>query len=299
MAKNKRQTQNNLLIHSRAKVELLGRYLVRYLGVIANTYVKKINIMDLFSSEGIYQNGGEGSPLVILRKVKDLQAQLKPHNRTRVSVLFNDYDPAKIDKLREHLHATDLDIIKNTDIQYRTRNYEEIVRLLPQYISQKKDEKFFIFIDPYSYREIHLGDIKGLLEYGNSEVLLFQPTQFMYRFGSNATPKALSEFMAEVTSHHSQSYETVWQFVEEMKTGFKRHLGHGYYVDTFTIQRDKSTVFSLIFFTRHIRGFEKMLEVKWEMDMEKGRGWKYERSSDMFEQCIQSVSDWKLVLKNF
>jgi hypothetical protein len=69
----KPDVKKNLLEHSAVKVRLLGEYLRCYLNVISNDgYTEKIKIYDLFCGEGIYKNQGEGSPLVILRAVKDL-----------------------------------------------------------------------------------------------------------------------------------------------------------------------------------------------------------------------------------
>lgn len=60
--------KKNLLKHSEAKVRLLGEYLKRYLNIISNDgYTEQIEIHDLFCGEGLYENGGEGSPLVIMR----------------------------------------------------------------------------------------------------------------------------------------------------------------------------------------------------------------------------------------
>jgi hypothetical protein len=48
-------------------VKLLGEYLKRFLNIIANDgFTNQINVFDLFCGEGIYEDGGEGSPLVIM-----------------------------------------------------------------------------------------------------------------------------------------------------------------------------------------------------------------------------------------
>lgn len=66
-------SKTNLLNHSEAKVRLLSEYLKRYLNIICNDgYTKRIKIYDLFCGEGLYNNGGEGSPIVILKQIKDL-----------------------------------------------------------------------------------------------------------------------------------------------------------------------------------------------------------------------------------
>uniref|UniRef100_UPI0040497AB8 hypothetical protein n=1 Tax=Flavobacterium sp. TaxID=239 RepID=UPI0040497AB8 len=68
----KKNVKTNLLDHSDAKVQLLGKYLKRYLNIISNDgYTEKINVFDLFCGQGEYENGGEGSPLVSLREIKE------------------------------------------------------------------------------------------------------------------------------------------------------------------------------------------------------------------------------------
>lgn len=70
---SKKDVKKNLLDHSEIKVRLLSVYLKRYLNIISNDgYTERIKIYDLFCGEGTYENNGEGSPLVILRAIKDL-----------------------------------------------------------------------------------------------------------------------------------------------------------------------------------------------------------------------------------
>ncbi|MCI5058400.1 MAG: three-Cys-motif partner protein TcmP [Flavobacteriales bacterium] len=290
MSKNKKKTQDYLLMHSRAKVELLGNYLDRYLNIIANTHVEKIHVFDLFSAEGIYKNGGHGSPIIILSKIKNLHEinSGKNKNIPQIEVVFNDYDKSKIEKLKKNIKAESLDRLPKTTIKYRAKDYKEIVKVLPDYLEKKKQDKFFIFIDPYGYKEIDSTEIKSLLNSRNSEVLLFQPTQFMFRFESSGTiPESLDNFIKQIMPDVNKHYDDIWQFIIEIKEGFRRFMGEGYYVDTFTIQRDSNTVFCLFFFSGHIKGFEKMLEAKWEIDKEKGEGWKFERTRDIFNLDLE------------
>lgn len=114
------------------------------------------------------------------------------------------------------------------------------------------------------------------MESNKVEVLLWLPTQFMYRFEANGTPLALKDFIEEIVAFDKwQSSDNVWSFVKELKLGFQNALSQKHFVDNFTIQKDNNTVFCLFYFTPHIKGFEKMLEAKWELDTEQGKGWNY------------------------
>ncbi len=80
MSKPKSQTM--LLNHSKAKIKLLSKYLEKYLNIISNDgFTKRISVFDLFCGEGIYENDGEGSPIVILRVLKELHFVNKAKNK--------------------------------------------------------------------------------------------------------------------------------------------------------------------------------------------------------------------------
>lgn len=277
----KKDVKTNLLGHSEAKVRLLGEYLKRYLNIICNdSYTKRIKIYDLFCGEGLYDNGGEGSPLVAMRQVKDIHERNVAKVRTlpKIDFHFNDLDENKVSKVEQALKQRLLYYPEFGDLTFSTNDYfaqyEKLLTELPKL--KDKKEKAFIFIDPYEYKHIKASQIKNLMEKGSSEVLLWLPTQFMYRFANNGTPEVLKDFITEIIPNFNEwRADNVWGFISALKQGFNAFLGKGFFVDTFTIEKEANTVFCLFFFTSHIRGFEKMLEAKWDIDTENGRGWDY------------------------
>jgi three-Cys-motif partner protein len=282
--------------HSEAKVKLLGSYLKRYLNIIANDgYTKQIHVFDLFCGEGQYQNGGKGSPLIILQSIKDLHYVNVARNNSipALSLKFNDLDQSKIAKVKSLVEEKSLMRPEYGNLEYTSKDYKQIIAPLAKKISTFKNEKAFIFIDPYGYKEIRASEIKSLLQSKKAEVLLFLPTQFMYRFDENGTPSSLLELLDELVEYKGwQRTTSVFKFIQQMKDGFRNFLGHEYFVDTFTLQRDASSVFCLFFFSSHILGFEKMLEAKWELDTEQGRGFRFEQTPDLFtEQKTNLLAD--------
>ena len=62
-----KDSQKIMLDHSKAKVELYGSYLAKYLNIISRDgYTKKIYVYDLFCGEGVYENNGKGSPVIVV-----------------------------------------------------------------------------------------------------------------------------------------------------------------------------------------------------------------------------------------
>lgn len=275
----KKDVKTNLFNHSEAKVRLLGEYLKRYVNIISNDgYTKKIHIHDLFCGEGLYENGGEGSPLVIMREIKDLYFKNVSGNPNlpKINCFFNDIDNRKVLNVEKAIADKSLHYLQFGELNFTSEDYKDLLNELANKVAKLYNEKAFIFIDPYEYKHIKISHIRELLKGKKSEVLLWLPTQFMYRFESNGTPTALKDFIEEIVPFKDwTNSESVWKFVGQLKEGFQKGVGLEYFVDNFTIEKDKNTVFCLFFFTPHIKGFEKMLEAKWEIDSEYGKGWTY------------------------
>lgn len=107
MAKKGASTTNVLEAHSRAKVELLSKYLSVYLRIMQRAkFIKRLHFFDLCAGEGEYGDGGKGSPVKIMQAIKDSyysDGQKCPD----MNVLFNDpgmseVEPGmrKIDRVR-------------------------------------------------------------------------------------------------------------------------------------------------------------------------------------------------------
>lgn len=304
MTKKNIKTKTNLLNHSEAKVKLLGEYLKRYLNIISNDgFTEKINIYDLFCGQGIYENEGEGSPLVALRQIKETYFSIidKRQNKLpKINCLFNDIENEKIKTLQKAIIDKKLHYTEFGELELSSKDYNSEVNRLKDVFKTFRNEKAFVFIDPYGYKDIKSEQIRSLLECNKkSEVLLWLPTQHMYRFSDNGTPEALLSFIEELTQYKNwKPTDSVWKFINQLKEGFQNFMGSSYFVDNFSIKKDENTVFCLYFFTTHIKGFEKMLEAKWEIDTENGRGWEYTGNTpSLFFQ--QKTNDLEEKLKVF
>lgn len=275
----KKDVKTNLLSHSEAKVKLLGKYIEKYLSIICNDgFTQRIRLYDLFCGEGQYDNDGEGSPIVLLRAISEINKIRKEKNlfMPRIDCFFNDIDSAKIEKLKKIIEQKGLNDISIGNISFGSNDYVNEVQELQNTLKILRNEKAFIFIDPYGYKGIRASQINKLMANKNAEVLLWLPTQHMYRFVENGTPEALYDFLDEFNELDRQgSKKNVMKFIKQLNDGFQNSIGSDYFVDNFSIKKDENTVFCLYFFTSHIKGFEKMMESKWEIDSEYGQGWEY------------------------
>lgn len=279
--KMKALSQIKMLDHSEAKVKLFGDYIQKYLNIICNDgYTKEIHLFDLFSGPGVYENGGEGSPIIALRKIKNTFFQFindRPVNKTKINCFFNDLDKGRIDSLKQNIKDKNLYYSSYGKLEFSSSDYLDVIKTLPNEFKKYKNEKAFVFIDPFGYKEIKASHIAHLLDCAKkSEVLLWLPIQFMYRFSNAGTPDVLKNFNKELgIIGQTGKLQNEWEYINALKKGFQNYLGIDYFVDNFTLKKDENTVFCLFFFSSHIRGFEKMLETKWAIDSEQGRGWEY------------------------
>ena len=277
-----KKSQANLLNHSKAKVRLFGDYIQKYLNIIGNDgYTKSIYIFDLFCGPGIYENGGEGSPVIALKKIKQTLDHIinKHSNKSpKIHCYFNDIDQNKTKSLGEYIKEKKLHSADFGDLELINKEYSEIVSQLPSKFKKLKKSKAFVFIDPYGYKDVKPEHISNLLDCDKKfEVLLWLPIPFMHRFSKTKTPKVLENFNLQLGINKEKS-KNVWEYIRALKEGFKKFIGNDYFVDSFTLKKEENTIFCLFFFSSHIRGYEKMLETKWEIDKEQGRGWNYDNN---------------------
>lgn len=273
--------------HSKAKVRLLEAYLKEYLPVISNDgYTEDIHFFDMFCGEGVYPNGGEGSPLVIGRMLGDLCRGRAGKWMPKLHVTWNDIDESKVTQVGDILKKTPVAKYPNVTLNQSNHEYSEIFQVAAKCVKNlSTKQKAFLFIDPYGYKDVKPNHIRELLDGGRSELLLFQPTQHLFRFSEKGRPPALTDFMLEMNDGKEwPSGLSILDYIRYTTQLFRNYLGDKFFVDTFIIQKEApKAVFCLFFFSPHIRGFEKMLNAKWKMDSDNGQGWHYQDTMQGFD----------------
>ena len=287
--------KTHLLEHSEAKLKLYDTYLAKYLNILARTpYVEKIFLFDLLCGEGIYEKGEKGSPIMALETIRD---HFYSNNRScpNITVWFNDIGYSEIEdgvlkidrveKFGEKIYRP-----QNVNVKFYQEDYQELYPKAVQLVNSTYKAKGLFFIDPYGYKAIKPEDIRNMLEGNNTEVLLWLPASFMYRFANTVTRsdfkggEPLKEFIIALFGKNPPLFKSVYDFIEQITGRFRAYLRElEIFVDSFTLERGGGNVYCLFFFTSHIKGYETMLATKWDMDENRGKGHTLNKSQSFSE----------------
>lgn len=281
---NQPDPKTNLLEHSEAKVKLYGTYLSKYLNILArNQYVQKIFLFDLLCGEGIYSGGEKGSPLIALEAIKD-HYYANNQSSPNMTVWLNDIGSSEIEKgllkiNRVEKFGQSIYRPSNVIVEFFNEDYETIYPKAVKLVNTTRKAKGLFFIDPYGYKTIKPDDIRMMLSGNNTEVLLWLPASFMYRFANTVMHsdfsggEPLREFIFTLFGNNPRIFKSIYDFIEQITESFRIFLKDlDIFVDTFTLERGGGNIYCLFFFTSHIKGYEIMLETKWSMDENRGKG---------------------------
>ncbi len=285
--------KTDMLKHSQAKVELYSTYLATFLSIMRHvSHIELIYLFDLFAGEGQYEDGSFGSPITACNVIKD---HYFSNNKScpNMMVWFNDRDMseiepevAKIDRVRrfaEKIYKPD-----NVQIKYFQKDYDDLWPAALEEVDCGEQSKALFFIDPYGYKDIDPDDLKQIMRAGDTEVLIFLPASHMYRFTAKAAEGAfpggapLRGLLCKVFRDEIPHFSSVHDFIRQLSEQFCTYFGQSYNADTFTIERDQSNVYCLMFFTGNELGFQKMLEAKWKLDHSEGTGHRIEKTLLLF-----------------
>jgi three-Cys-motif partner protein len=287
--KSKKDAKENILLHTEAKLALYEKYVNKYLAILSVTgYVSKINIYDVFCGTGIYKDGKKGSPLLAFECIRQNREFCETHGWKPKPIFLsvNDGAPTHVEKVRSHLTKINTGIC---NISFSELSAEKMFKNVIQEIqNQKSSERNLIFIDPYGYKEIHKDDLWFLLANKRTEIMLFLPISFMYRFKTEALidfekpgykrlRKFIYEFFDENHPIRKKQKIDVFDFIRNLKEAFS--FSDEFYTSSFYLQRDFANYYALFFMTPNFMGLEKIVEENWRLNPNAGLGFDLPSSS--------------------
>lgn len=274
--------------HSLAKVKFYKSYLVRYLEILnLVNYINQINIYDVFCGMGIYNDGNKGSAIVAFDIIKELYE--KSHKK-KVCLILNDSDIERVNRVKEYINKYNSPVACCDVIYYNRDANNMLDKIMATVKNTPSSVRNLVFIDPYGYKEIKKETIDILMKNGRTEVILFLPISHMYRFSQCAVEE-------KDRAQYRPLYEFIKSFfpedhpiVRKEKISVREYINYirealcfddQYYSTSYHIERSRNHYFALFFISANLLGFEKILEVKWELDEASGNGFNLPRCSSI------------------
>ncbi len=122
----------------------------------------------------------------------------------------------------------------------------------------------FFFLDPFTYSEIGIDEVKALMDVPASEVLLFLPTFHSYRFVKCANQVGvLKNFLENFTDRGCADYADINDFNESIREKMIKHMGLKYVREVGLDDGTKKN--ALFYLTKHITGMLLMNKLVWKV----------------------------------
>lgn len=309
MTKKGESTSTTLEAHSQAKVDLFRTYLATYLNILQRAkHIEHLKFFDLCAGEGVYADGGKGSPVAIMETIKDHFFSNKKQCLP-IDVFLNDPGMSKVEHGRKKIERVKEAVDKlfkpdSVKVHFSSADYTAILEHAKGHVnSLKSNGRAIVFIDPWGYKDIKAEDINQLMGNGKTEVLLFMPTADMHRFADKSLSdeefpggRPLRRLLLSLFGASTPDSSSSLAFAESLLRQFRQLEGIKF-ADKFTLERGTNRFFCLYFFTSNILGLEKMIEAKWKMDESQGRGFKLRSEAPSLFDSFQFTTDYPEVLE--
>ncbi|MCK5594572.1 three-Cys-motif partner protein TcmP [bacterium] len=245
-----------------SKILIYQQYLKNYLPKVLMQFGKCF-IADFFCGPG--KNGDQdGSPLILLDAAKSmLESPMlrKKWQDPEVFVVFSDMNKKHVDNLSESLKQ------RNYPVEIKIvgplcEKFDSILSKTINVFGKVTEPKFF-FLDPFTYSDVTIDDVKTLIDTPSSEVLLFLPTFHSYRFVSCADDVvALKQFLENFTDRGCADYSNITDFNESIRQRLLTYLNLKY-VRSIGLD-DGAKKNALFHLTKHITGTILMNKLVWK-----------------------------------
>lgn len=262
-----RQTVWELEPHTRAKHEILRRYLQAWMVILSQGRFPEILYIDGFAGPGEYEGGETGSPIIAL----DTALGYSPPLRTELHFLFIEKDADRAEHLRGQVQSrripANFHVIVEGDITFEAafeRRHSEFMRygrLIPT----------FAFIDPFGWTGAPFSLVRRILSYRSCEVFI----NFMYEeinrfighpdqvanfndfFGADAWQRCAEETSPSVRN----------RCLHDLYLQQLREAAGASYVRSFEMSNARDvTDYYLFYATNELLGLKKMKEAMWKVD---------------------------------
>jgi len=213
----------------------------------------EIHLFDFFAGSGTDSAGELGSPLRLLRQLKEYQ-NLAGWSRVHVHVHFSDASPSKIKQLEANIDSQQLRLpTVNLDIQ--TLKFEDAIQRHAPTLANRQAAKL-VFIDQFGVVHVTPEVFRQLVNSPTCDFLFFISSSTLHRFRDHP---AIKQKITRPDDHY-QVHQAALDYYREFLPDTA-----GYFLAPFSIKKG-ANIYGLIFGSAHPLGMDKFLQVAWKKD---------------------------------
>jgi len=274
-----RTTRWQLEPHTRAKHEILKRYLQAWMVILSQGRFPEILYIDGFAGPGEYIGGEAGSPTIAL----DTALSYRPPLQAKVHFLCVEKDPDRADHLRQQIALRTIPSNFNVIIDGGTTFEASFNSRYSQFVRGGRLMPTFAFIDPFGWTGAPFDLVKKILANPSCEVFV----NFMY--------EEINRFIGhpdQVDNFNSFFGTDTWKPLIGRDDPRQRNRGlHDLYLQQLHLDADAAYVRSfemsnskdvtdyyLFYATNSLLGLRKMKEAMWKVD--EGGEFRFSDSTD-------------------
>jgi len=262
-----RQTIWALEPHTRAKHEILKRYLQAWMVILSQGKFPEILYIDGFAGPGEYSGGEVGSPIIAL----DTALAYRPPLTAKVHFLFVEKDNGRADYLRKKVTSKTLPGTFQVIVEGGITFEEAFATQYPAFLRNGRLIPTFAFIDPFGWKGTPFSLAKQILAHRSCEVFV----NFMY--------EEINRFIGhpdQIANFDSFFGTTTWRACVGETDPRKRDrclhdlylnqlhtTTNARYVRSFGMSNARDvTDYYLFYATNELLGLKKMKEAMWKVD---------------------------------
>lgn len=251
---------------SEVKARIVSNYFGTWARIIApHSMDDKIAYIDLFAGPGRYEDGSASTPLMILEN-----AIANPTLRDALVSIFNDGDENHSQTLENEIkQLPDIEKLKHQP-QIRTG---EVGKEIAEYFESVKLIPTFSFIDPFGYKGLSSGLVRGVIkDWGSDCVFFFNYSRINAGISNPGVQKHMKELFGDENFAELRKRIDAFGARENPHTREELIMEHlkramidagAKYVQFFRFRNETGTrtTHHLIFVTKHPLGYQLMKEI--------------------------------------
>lgn len=254
--------------HTRAKHEILRRYLQAWMPILSQGRFPKILYIDGFAGPGRYSKGEDGSPIIALRTALDQPIEIV----ATVNFLFVELESDRADVLQQIVD--EFDIPTNFHVSVAKGETFEVAcrKLLASYKDRAQTlPPTFAFIDPFGWSGTPFQIVQEIMANPSCEVLVTFMYEEINRFiGHPDQEKNFDAFFGTTEWRAGINLADPGarnRFFHDLYVHQLHEVAGAQYVRSFQMRNERDvTDYYLFFGTKNLRGLARMKEAMWRVD---------------------------------